>query len=148
MSNLADNEIQLNIKTGWPLPGAKFEIDPDAYGKAGPLRFLGLADNEVTTRVIKFIAKFAADEANRHLGFHSPNFGDLSVDGITKLLYDFLLGLLPEIIEVHTTYRITFEDDPAGWTGYTCLVSVNEFNACRDLRKAANERFALAAGVM
>ena len=97
-----------------------------------PLR-LRFPENEWMPRV----AEFCRAVADRYV----LRFG-LSEDAAIDIL-DFLSREVTELISLHLRSSITFEEDPAGGTGYTQCFSLGENAICCDLAASAYERFVL-----
>ena len=55
------------------------------------------------------------------------------------LLEENYVAQLPRLLDVYLTSRITFEEDPAGWTGYTINLSIDAAAICRDLAASAHD---------
>lgn len=98
----------------------------------GPLR-LRFAEDEWASRVSRFIVSVAERYTLR------PEFKHLSVPDIIE----YLAPLVPKMLEPHITSDIVFEEDVAGWTGYTAHSSINDSDLCADLAAAAYEHFVL-----
>ena len=96
-----------------------------------PLRML--ADEEGTARIMQFCEVMADRLAARLAGISA------------EVILDFLAGEGLSKIEIEPVSSITFEEDVAGWTGYTDHLSINELQMCCDLAIAAFERFPLAS---
>ena len=96
--------------------------------KGYPLRFR-LAEDEWASRLV---------DAAR-LMFESPAFAECSSDEILG----FLHGKIASLLEIHLMSSITLDQEPAGWTGYTSHLSINEFGVGCDLAAAAYEHFIL-----
>ena len=56
---------------------------------------------------------------------------------------NFLSVMICDLIDTHLTSSLTFEEDPAGWTGYTDYQSFDGFAFGCDLAAAAYEHFIL-----
>ncbi len=97
-----------------------------------PVR-LRFPENEWMPRV----AEFCRAVADRYV----LRFG-LSEDAAIDIL-DFLSREVTELISLHLRSSITFEEDPAGGTGYTQCFSLDENAICCDLAASAYERFVL-----
>ena len=81
--------------------------EPNGY----PLR-VRLSGDEWATRVLDV----ARSIVNR------PGFAETSLEDVLRCFE----GIMPRLVEVHLTSTITFKQDPAGWTGYTDNLTINE----------------------
>ena len=96
-----------------------------------PMRVL--VDKEWSTRLTQFCEVMADRLASRLAGTSAED------------ILDFLEGEGLSKIEIEPVSSITFEENVAGWTGYTSHLSINDLQMCCDLAIAAFERFALAS---
>ena len=96
-----------------------------------PLRML--ADKEGTARIMQFCEVMANRLAARLAGISA------------EVILDFLAGEGLSKIEIDPVSSITFEEDVAGWTGYTDHLSINELQMCCDLAIAAFDRFGVTS---
>ena len=92
-----------------------------------PLRVL--VNEEWATRLVQFCEVMADRLAARLAGTSAEEIlGFFAEAGLSK-------------IEVEPVSSITFDEDAAGWTGYTDHLSVNELRMCCDLAIAAFDHF-------
>ena len=64
-----------------------------------------------------------------------------------EVLLSFCEGFVADKIGDYLSSSVTFDDDPAGWTGYTNDLIVDVCALCRDLTAAAYEHFLLPPSV-